>query len=614
MKNKFVKKFLSLSLVAFMLVTNAAGTLNVSAQEPTSVSEGVIDFGRGNAQITITGNSGQSLIGKTFHVYRLFDAENSVGGESVNYTFNSEFQTALQTVVGKKISKETSKVTEYEVVDYIQSLNTNQVEGAQADQIVEGAYSAFRYFVEELRDEIKSEGITGDVVNVTSITENNSVVVEGLEYGYYIVDEATSVSETHSAASLCMVNTANPDAAINIKSDYPVVIKKILEDDNQSEIGSNADGWNDIGDYEIGQTVPYYFKSNISNMNGYDTYYYAWHDKMDEALTFHPDSVSITINQESTGKSYMLAASEFNVIDNPDNGETFIVEVSDIKAIVDREFNQMNALKENVYDQEVMLYYNATLNDKAALDMGRPGFENDVRLEFSNDPDHDGDGENDSDSTGYTPWDTVVCFTYQINILKTNDHGLKLSDAKFRLYSDADCTNEVYVKETEDGYNVINRDILGGTDHTGGEVSKEAVEMISNADGTIIINGFDSGTYYLKEIEAPTGYRKLSEPIVLTIVADFTDERDLYVKGEGATDKTLESLVATAHIKTFLEGTYNEEDVNLETNVDAGAVNITVMNALGKKLPITGSALMPIMCIVGVGLVAFSFSRKKEKE
>lgn len=614
MKNKFVKKFLSLSLVAFMLVTNAAGTLNVSAQEPTSVSAGVIDFGRGNAQITITGNSGQSLIGKTFHVYRLFDAENSVGGESVNYKFNSEFQTALQTVVGKKISKETSKVTEYEVVDYIQSLNTNQVEGAQADQIVEGAYSAFRYFVEELRDEIKSEGITGDVVNVTSTTENNSVVVEGLEYGYYIVDEATSVNETHSAASLCMVNTANPDAAINIKSDYPVVIKKILEDDNQSEIGSNADGWNDIGDYEIGQTVPYYFKSNISNMNGYDTYYYAWHDKMDEALTFHPDSVSITINQESTGKSYMLDASEFNVIDNPDNGETFIVEVSDIKAIVDREFNQMNALKENVYDQKVMLYYNATLNDKAALDMGRPGFENDVRLEFSNDPDHDGDGENDSDSTGYTPWDTVVCFTYQINILKTNDHGLKLSDAKFRLYSDADCTNEVYVKETEDGYNVINRDILGGTDHTGGEVPKEAVEMISNADGTIIINGLDSGTYYLKETEAPTGYRKLSEPIVLTIVADFTDERDLYVKGEGATDKTLESLVATAHIKTFLEGTYNEEDVNLETNVDAGAVNITVMNAIGKKLPITGSALMPIMCIVGVGLVVFSFSRKKEKE
>ena len=27
--------------------------------------------------------------------------------------------------------------------------------------------------------------------------------------------------------------------------------------------------WNDIGDYEIGQTVPYKYESNIPNMNGY---------------------------------------------------------------------------------------------------------------------------------------------------------------------------------------------------------------------------------------------------------------------------------------------------------------------------------------------------------
>ena len=29
----------------------------------------------------------------------------------------------------------------------------------------------------------------------------------------------------------------------------------------------------DIGDYEIGQTVPYKYESNIPNMNGYKTYY-----------------------------------------------------------------------------------------------------------------------------------------------------------------------------------------------------------------------------------------------------------------------------------------------------------------------------------------------------
>ena len=59
------------------------------------------------------------------------------------------------------------------------------------------------------------------------------------------------------------------------------------------------------------------------------------------------------------------------MITNPGNGETFKVEIQDIKAIVDREFDQKNDLNENVYGQKVILRYNATLNDKAAEDTGR---------------------------------------------------------------------------------------------------------------------------------------------------------------------------------------------------------------------------------------------------
>ena len=95
------------------------------------------------------------------------------------------------------------------------------------------------------------------------------------------------------------------------------------------------------------------------------------------------------------------------------------------------------------------------------LVLGRAGFENAVRLEYSNNPDSDGNG-----STGTTPWDTVVCFTYKINGLKVNNHNKLLKNAKFRLYSDENCTNEVYVKESPNGYVVMNRDSLGGTDHT----------------------------------------------------------------------------------------------------------------------------------------------------
>ena len=68
-------------------------------------------------------------------------------------------------------------------------------------------------------------------------------------------------------------------------------------------------------------------------MNGYKTYYYAWHDKMDKALTFQPESVKITISDEK-GKSYTLKEGEFTVKTNPGGGDTFQVVVQDMKSIV----------------------------------------------------------------------------------------------------------------------------------------------------------------------------------------------------------------------------------------------------------------------------------------
>lgn len=571
---------------------NKKSEISTFAIKEVNTSTGVANFGRGNAKITINGNGAtQSLVGKKFNVYKLFDAVNSKNLESINYTLNPEYAQAIKNIVGVKLNKTPSTVTEYEVIDYIQSLNTNKVEGAHANQVLEGRYSNFRYFIEELRNEIVRLGIKSDVVNVTSVKPDNSIDISGLDFGYYIVDEVSNVQGSHSASSLCIVNTANPDATVQIKSDYPTVTKKMQEDDGSV-------GWNDIGDYEIGQTIPYKFTSNIPDINGYDTYYYAWHDRMDEALTFKKDSVSIVIrgNMGNTTKEYTLSPDEFNIVENPSADTTFKVVISDMKHIVDREFNNKNNLNHNLYGQEVELRYNATLNDRAADNTGRPGFENDVKLEFSNDPDNSGAG---SSSTGETPWDTVVAFTYKINGVKVNDHNATLEGAKFRLYSDRDLQNEVYVKKSPNGYIVINRDSLGGTDHVGGTVPQDAVEMVSDANGVFNIIGLDQGTYWLKETTAPDGYRPLLDPIEINVVPTFVQNRDFYVKGDGATDKALVSLEATALVRDFWEGLFHDNTLTLGTDVGAGSMNLTVVNKVGSKLPITGSGAT--LALIGLG-------------
>lgn len=579
-EEKRMKKKITSCLLALVLMATTvfAGMGSLFVAEAADTVNGVVTLGTDNGSITIQGNEGQTLVGKTFNVYQIMTSEQSADGDTITYEMNEAYADVVYSFVTSKAG--TTVDTAYKVATYLESLTASE----------------FRYFVEELRDAIVAANISASdyyVVNATSAKADNSIVLDGLSEGYYIVDEVTASAGTHSASSMCMVNTASPDVTIDIKSDYPSVTKKIEEDDNNI-------GWNDIADYEIGQTVPYKYTSNVPDMSGYATYYYAWHDVMDEALTFNKDSVEIVISNGT--KDYTLTAQEFVVTENVD-GETFKAEIADLKAIVDREFAEIDAeTGKQVYGQTVTVTYNATLNDKAAVDTGRPGFENDVRLEFSNDPDSTGAGQ-----TGLTIWDTVVCFTYKLDVLKTNDKNKVLENAKFHLYSDEDCTQEVFVKASENGYIVINEDSV--------TADTESVDIVSNAEGKFAIVGLDGGTYYLKETDAPDGYKGLTNPIKLTVTPTFTTERQSYVKGDGATAKTLVDLQISAFIKDFFNGAFHEETLTLETDLDAGSGNLTVINYAGSKLPVTGSSAMLIMLGVGVAAMTGSvvYSKRKEK-
>ena len=139
--------------------------------------------------------------------------------------------------------------------------------------------------------------------------------------------------------------------------------------------------------------------------------------------------------------------------------------------------------------------------------------------------------------------------------------------------------------------------------------------MVSDDNGNFTIRGLDQGTYYLKETKAPAGYRPLLDPITITIKPTYTADRDNYVAGEGATDKTLQTLEATAHIREFYDGQYKEGDANLNTDIEDGSLDIKIINEVGAKLPITGSAAMLLMVGAGVALMGGSmFVMKKKKE
>ena len=125
--------------------------------------------------------------------------------ESINYTFNPEYKKFVCYIVGQRIHKDERNVTEYEVIDYIQSLNDSIRQKVRRPLRKRKEHTVNIRFVEELRTHLQRNGKTGQSVEVTSTKADNSFEIKGLPYGYYIIDEVTEVKGTNSAASLCMV-------------------------------------------------------------------------------------------------------------------------------------------------------------------------------------------------------------------------------------------------------------------------------------------------------------------------------------------------------------------------------------------------------------------------
>ena len=612
MKLKNLKRKVAMVLTVAMATTSAI-TAAFAAPMPEASNgsvqtnaSGVVDMGLGgSAEIKINGVTGtvgkESMVGKEFRLYTIFEAENATGGESINYVWTNETKASIQQVVAKRLTAQgkttTPKdVTEYMAIDYIQTLNTNPVEGAQTPQTEESREgNGFRLFVEELRDQLEKDGVAPTKISVTNTAPDNSITIKGIPVGFHIIDEITKPG-THSAASLCMTRTANGKAEVTLKSDYTDVKKSIQE---------NVEGWLVEGgyDYEIGQTVQYKLDSTVPDIRGYHKYVYNHHDLLDEAVTFNQDSVKIEIAGQDKGheKTYALSPEEFHVDMKNTKEETFVIAIDDIKAIIDREFNNVDSKKpqgENTYGQHVTVTYTGTVNDKASARPGNPGFTNKIWLEYSFNPDGNGTTE-----TTTTPPSSVKSYTYKFDLTKTNNHKKALAGAEFKLYSDKDLKNEIFVKKEADGYHVVNRDSVSGTDKTGGTF--ESVTMVSDENGKVIINGLDNDEYWLVETKAPAGYRRILDPIHITVKS--------VISGED-TANHIESLTATYDMKTFYNGAFiNKTGEKLVTDAETGTINMTIVNEVGKKLPVTGTAAGLIIFVIGLGAIGTAVVINKKK-
>ena len=430
----------------------------------------------------------------------------------------------------------------------------------------------------------------------TAFQSGSETKYENLPNGYYLVkDQDNTQGEgqgTNGYYTLYVVQVVNGTLEFTPKGDVPEVEKKIVEGNNKVDVNEASIG--EKVNYEITGTLP-------TNFDDYNTYYYVFTDTLSKGLTYNRD-VTVTVDGVDVTKYFYTNATDYSET----AGTTITVGIQDIKALSLLE--GVNVTKVS----NIIITYSATLNENAVI--AGEGNPNDVKLDYSNDPNNSGEGTTTPPSknpgkpepthpTGNTPKDEVVTYTTELTILKNDEDGKVLTGAEFTLTGDGvkvvlvttekftvdaageywklkngtytttapitaddETNNSADYDSTETKYSKTTELVAKGEDKT-----ETTVVGTVGDNGLITFTGLGAGTYTITETKTPAGYNTIA-PVTFT-------------------------LTFNAETKTF---------VSNNTKVVVGADNkldTTIVNKKGATLPSTGGMGTTLFYIIGAILI-----------
>lgn len=421
-------------------------------------------------------------------------------------------------------------------------------------------------------------------------------VINNLAAGYYLVkDQNGSLEGDADTATEYIVQVLGNVTMEPKDSDIPTVEKKVSDEEYTQYEGAQGPGYqppygygyNDVADWDIGDSVPFKLIGSIPDMSAYDTYEYIFTDTLSDGLTLQADTIKVYIarnpyDQVNNYEPLVMGADYTLDVQNigENGGGSFSIAFEDLKT------NRYVAGEQGDEYHYVIVTYDATLNTNAVI--GLDGNPNSVDLQFSNNPNGDG--------LGRTAEDTVIVFTYELDGTKVDGANIdtKLEGAEFVLFNGGH-TQVAHIEngklvgwiDLPDGYTYENYEEIP---YEVWEAFNETTNVImtSTAEGVFGVSGLDDGTYYLMEIKAPTGYNLLEHDLEIVIAA--TTEN-------GQTWDGIPANALTA-LTISVDGG-NAENGNAET----GAVALTVRNNQGSTLPETGGIGTTLFYVIGGLLV-----------
>lgn len=235
-----------------------------------------------NGSITIKSSNTVSVEGKTFTAYKILDLQ-MVGDDGCVYTvpeaLKSFFSTAFKDEDGNTKTLDTASGDfDAQVREEIAKFDAN------SDELFAFAAAA-----------LKAAKVAGIVPkSVTGRAEDESVTIDDLPYGYYVVADETASGDAAKVISALMLDSVHGDTNITLKADNPSVDKEIVEDNSATKNNNAA----------VGDTVPFQIISKVPDMTGFVKYYFVLNDTFSKGLTFN-DNAEVFIGDTKLDRVYV---------------------------------------------------------------------------------------------------------------------------------------------------------------------------------------------------------------------------------------------------------------------------------------------------------------------
>lgn len=565
---KAIKKILAILVV--LCVVFSCGALAAIAAEPT-----------GSITIQNPGNSNATVAGKTFKVYKIFDATTS--GNNTSYSWYKDggnipfydFFYGANGIVGQNVENGNVQGA----VEYLAEKNSggNNFELSQV--------------AEKLHDYIVEKNIAY-VEKITASDTATSVTVSDLSYGYYLVYDDTDLSGdgTSAVRSAVMLSNVNKDAVITLKANRPQILKQIKKHNEEYGKGTSV---------SIGDTVTFKITTVVPSHTLYTDYTYYVEDVMHDGLVLDVDSIKVYKNDIELEGDFTLTTTGLS------EGVDFKVDFTAL----------MNDDDKYEIGDELVIIYDAKVTNAIQAQKAN---QNTAKLTYSNDP-------TVPTSTGSVS-DVANVYSYQFVFTKfaEDTHGVltnvRLAGAEFKLFRVVEGQEDQLITFTtieknhesiEEGGQattytqyVVAEGNTGSIDtlttHNEGKATISLGHLNMGGHlGDVSIFGLAEGTYKLVETKAPDGYVIADKPFEIKIedqIGELGSVGTLTVTGQY--DGEIGNIVNTNGIAESILTVWAE-----------------ITNRPGSALPETGGIGTTLFTVLGVilmaGAVAFFISRKR---